>query len=234
MLGLLEKVLAETTIARLRISSIEPMDVTPELIRLAASEPRLARHFHVPLQSGCDRILRLMNRRYWTRQYAERILAIHQRVPNCGIGADVMVGFPGETDEDHKASLRFIESLPFTYLHIFPYSARPNTPAAASGGQVEGRVSHERSREIRSVIEEKRRSFLAAQVGRTLSVLTLEEARPNEKLERQAPEDQFPVALSSNYVRVALPGAALPRNTLLDVRVGRAAGGLLYGYLEAD
>jgi len=233
-LGLLEKVLAETTIARLRISSIEPMDVTPELIRLAASEPRLARHFHVPLQSGCDRILRLMNRRYWTRQYAERILAIHQRVPNCGIGADVMVGFPGETDEDHKASLRFIESLPFTYLHIFPYSARPNTPAAASGGQVEGRVSHGRSREIRSVIEEKRRSFLAAQVGRTLSVLTLEQARPNEKLERQAPEDQFPVALSSNYVRVALPGATLPRNTLLDVRVGRATGGLLYGYAEAD
>ena len=233
-LGLLEKLLAETTIARLRISSIEPMDVTPELIRLAASEPRLARHFHVPLQSGCDRILRLMNRRYWTRQYAERILAIHQRVPNCGIGADVMVGFPGETDEDHKASLRFIESLPFTYLHIFPYSARPNTPAAASGGEVEGRVSHGRSREIRSVIEEKRRSFLAAQVGRTLSVLTLEEARPNEKLERQAPEDQFPLALSSNYVRVALPGAALPRNTLLDVRVARAAGGLLYGYAEAD
>jgi len=84
------------------------------------------------------------------------------------------------------------------------------------------------------VIEEKRRSFLAAQVGRTLSVLTLEEARPNEKLERQAPEDQFPLALSSNYVRVALPGAALPRNTLLDVRVARAAGGLLYGYAEAD
>ena len=234
LLGLLEKVLAETTIARLRISSIEPMDVTPELIRLAASEPRLARHFHVPLQSGCDRILRLMNRRYWTRQYAERILAIHERIPNCGIGADVMVGFPGETDEDHKASLRFIESLPFTYLHIFPYSARPNTPAAASHDQVDGRVSHERSREIRSVIEEKRRSFLAAQVGRTLSVLTLEEARPNEKLERQAPEDQFPLALSSNYVRVALPGAALPRNTLLDVRVARAAGGLLYGYAEAD
>ena len=229
-LGLLERVLAETTIARLRISSIEPMDVTPELIRLAGSEPRLARHFHVPLQSGCDRILRLMNRRYWTSQYAERILAIHERIPNCGIGADVMVGFPGETDEDHRRSLRFIESLPFTYLHIFPYSARPNTPAAASCGQVEGRVSHERSREIRSVIEEKRQGFLAAQVGRTLSVLTLEEARPGEKLERQDPEDKFPVALSSNYVRVALPGAVLPRNTLLDVRVGRAAGGLLYGY----
>ena len=145
-----------------------------------------------------------------------------------------MVGFPGETDEDHKASLRFIESLPFTYLHIFPYSARPNTPAAASCGQVEGRVSHERSREIRSVIEEKRQGFLAAQVGRTLSVLTLEEARPGERLERQEPEGNSPVALSSNYVRVALPGAVLPRNTLLDVRVGRATGGLLYGYLEAD
>ena len=90
----------------------------------------MAQHFHVPLQSGCNRILRLMNRRYWTKQYAERILAIREQLPNAAIGADVMVGFPGETDQDHAASLRFIESLPYTYLHIFPFSARPGTPAS--------------------------------------------------------------------------------------------------------
>ena len=112
---MVERILRETSIARIRISSIEPMDVSPALIRLVAAEPRMAQHFHVPLQSGCDRILRLMNRRYWTRQYAERMLAIHEQIPNAAMGADVMVGFPGETDQDHAASLRFIESLP---LHL--------------------------------------------------------------------------------------------------------------------
>ena len=119
-LGMVERILRETSIARIRISSIEPMDVSPALIRLVAEEPRMAQHFHVPLQSGCDRILRLMNRRYWTSQYAERLLAIHEQIPNAAMGADVMVGFPGETAQDHAASLRFIESLPYTYLHIFP------------------------------------------------------------------------------------------------------------------
>ncbi|HLI30116.1 MAG TPA: MiaB/RimO family radical SAM methylthiotransferase, partial [Terriglobia bacterium] len=118
-LGLLKRILDETAIHRLRISSIEPMDVSPELIRLVASERRMADHFHVPLQSGCDRILRQMNRRYWTSQYAERITAIREMMPHCGIGADVMTGFPGETSQDHAASARFIDSLPFTYLHIF-------------------------------------------------------------------------------------------------------------------
>ena len=112
----------------------------------------MAQHFHVPLQSGCDRILRLMNRRYWTKQYAERMLAIHEQIPNAAMGADVMVGFPGETDQDHAASLRFIESLPYTYLHIFPFSARPGTPASTAAGQVNGRVARERSQEIRAVI----------------------------------------------------------------------------------
>ncbi len=220
-LRLLEKILAESSIARVRISSIEPMDVSPELIRLVAQETRLAQHFHVPVQSGCDRILRLMNRRYWTGQYAERILAIREQIPNCGIGADVMVGFPGETDQDHAASVRFIASLPFTYLHLFPYSPRPMTPAAAQSPQVNGRVARERSQEIRSLIAEKRQVFLADQVGRTLSALTLDEADGGAR-----------VALSSNYLKVALPASEVARNTLLNVRVGRAHGEVLYGYPE--
>lgn len=218
-LGLLERILAETSIPRLRISSIEPMDVSPELICLAARETRLAQHFHVPLQSGCDRILRQMNRRYWTTQYAERILAIHEKIPNCGIGADVMVGFSGETDRDHAMSARFVESLPFTYLHIFPYSARPLTRAAALPQAVNGRVARERGQEIRSLVETKRRAFLLAQVGRTLSALTLDEVSEGGR-----------VALSSNYLKLALPGSDVAPNTLLEVRVGRVAGGMLYGY----
>lgn len=222
-LGLLEQILAQTSLARLRISSIEPMDVSPELIRLVAREPRLAEHIHVPLQSGCDRILRRMNRRYWAAQYAERILAIREQIPGAGIGADVMVGFPGETDQDHAASVRFIQSLPFTYLHVFPYSARPMTPAATAPCQVNGRVIHERGQEIRFLMAEKRLRFLEAQVGRTLSALTLDEAHAGAR-----------VALSSSYLKIALPGSDVPANTLLNVQVGRVHDGFLYGYAEVD
>ena len=220
-LGLLERILAGTSIARLRISSIEPMDVSRDLIRLAASEPRLADHFHVPLQSGCDRILRAMNRRYWTRQYAERIHAIRDQLPHAAIGADVMVGFPGETAADHDTSLRFIDSLPLTYVHVFPYSRRPGTPAAGRLGQVEGSVARERGRAIRAAVNEKRQAFLATQIGRSLAALTLDDEA-----------DGAPVALSSNYLKVALPGADVRPNTLLGVGIGRLAGDMLYGYAE--
>jgi len=220
-LGLLEGILQETSIRRIRISSIEPMDVGGALIRLVAQEPRLARHFHVPLQSGCDRMLRLMNRRYWAAQYADRLLAIHAQVPNAGIGADVMVGFPGETDQEHAASLRFIDSRPFTYLHIFPYSARPGTPAADSPHQVNGRVARERSREIRALIAEKRRAFLNAQIGQSVSALTLDETADGAR-----------IALTTNYLKVALLGSELPANRLLNVWVGRVQNALLYGYPE--
>jgi len=220
-LSLLERLLNETAIARLRISSIEPMDVTPSLIKLAAGEARLAQHFHIPLQSGCSRILRLMNRRYWPSQYAERIFAIREQIPNAGIGADVMVGFPGETGPDHAASASFIESLPFTYLHIFPYSARPQTPAAASPQQVNGRVAHERANEIRALLARKRQAFLQAQVGCKLSALTLGESQGGER-----------VSLSSNYLKIVLTGSNLPPNTLVDVQVGRVHEGLLFGFAD--
>jgi threonylcarbamoyladenosine tRNA methylthiotransferase MtaB len=183
----------------------------------------MAQHFHVPLQSGCDRILRLMNRRYWTKQYAERILAINEQIPNAAIGADIMSGFPGETDQDHAASLRFIESLPYTYLHIFPFSARPGTPAATASGQVNGRVARERSQEIRAVINAKRQAFLAAQVGQSLPALTLDEV-----------EDGARVALTTNYLKVALPGSEVPANRLVNVSIGRVTSGKLFGYVEAE
>ena len=218
-LGLVERILGETAIPRLRISSIELMDVSAELIGLVASEPRLAQHFHVPLQSGSDRILRAMNRRYWTRHYAERIERIHAQIPNCGIGADVMVGFPGEAEEDHRASLRFIESLPFTYLHLFPYSARPGTPAAARRDHLNGRIIHERGQEIRAAMAAKRARFLEAQVGRTLSAVSLDEEESGAR-----------VALSSNYLKIVLPGSDARSNNLLTVEIGRALDNLLYGY----
>lgn len=218
-LGLLERILAETAVARIRISSIEPMDVSPALIRLVASERRMADHFHIPLQSGSDRILRLMNRRYWTPQYADRVLAIREALPHAGIGADVMTGFPGETEADHRASAEFIERLPMTYLHVFPYSARPNTAAATRDEQVPGRVSHERLRELRSLIAGKRQAFLDAQVGRTVSALTLGDERRG-----------YRAALTSNYLPLSLGASAYKPNTMLDVTVCRVSEGTLFGY----
>jgi threonylcarbamoyladenosine tRNA methylthiotransferase MtaB len=217
---MVERLLRETSIARIRISSIEPMDVHPAMIRLVAEEPRMAQHFHVPLQSGCDRILRLMNRRYWAKQYAERLLAIHEQIPNAALGADVMVGFPGETRQDHAASLRFIESLPYTYLHIFPFSARPGTPASTAANQVSGRMARERSQEIRAVIDAKRQDFLARQLGRDLPALTLDQT-----------EERARCALTTNYLKVALPGAEVPANRLVDVSIGRVTSGKLFGYV---
>jgi len=209
-LGLIKQILSETGIPRLRISSIEPMDVSKEMINLVATEPRMAQHFHVPLQSGSNRILRLMSRRYWATQYAERIISIRQRIPACGIGADVMVGFPGESESDHAESLRFIESLPFTYLHIFPYSARPGTPAAGRPEQLDGRRIHERVREMKSLIAAKRSRFLQAQIGQKLSAVVLHKA-----------PDGVPSALSSNYLQISLPGSGVSPNTLVNVEIGR-------------
>jgi threonylcarbamoyladenosine tRNA methylthiotransferase MtaB len=222
-LGMVERILRETSIERIRISSVEPMDVSPALIGLVAAEVRMAQHFHVPLQSGCDRILRLMNRRYWTKQYAERILAIHEQIPNAAIGADVMVGFPGETDQDHAASMRFIEALPFTYLHIFPFSARPGTPASIAAGQVNGRVARERSQEIRDIISAKRRVFLATQVGLRTPSLALAHR-----------DENAPVVLTTNYLNVVLPGSEVRPNRMVDVHIGRVDSGKLFGCVVVE
>ena len=244
-LGLLDRILSETAIPRLRISSIEPMDVSPALIRLAACEKRIAEHFHVPLQSGSDRILRSMNRRYWTSQYAERILAIREELPHAGIGADVMTGFPGEAPEDHRLSAEFIERLPFTYLHVFPYSARPGTPAAGRAEQVDGRIAHERGRALRVLMAGKRHAFLESQVGRTLSAVTLDRtpraaaagrtgdsgSKASASLCNSEPMSHSRAALSSNYLPLSVHDSDLPANLLVDVQIGRVADGTLHGFV---
>src|SRR5205807_2760064 len=117
-------------IAKLRLSSVEPMDWTDDLIELMKSSPRIAKHAHIPLQSGSDRILRQMHRKYRPWHYAEKVEKIRNAMPDAAIGADVMAGFPGESDKLFEESRRFIAQLPFTYLHVFTYSARPGTAAA--------------------------------------------------------------------------------------------------------
>ena len=124
---LIRRLLDETPIARLRLSSVEPMDWSDDLLGLVAASGRIAKHVHAPLQSGSDRVLRRMHRKYRPRHYADRILKARASMPDAAIGADVMTGFPGETDAEFEESRAFIESLPFTYLHVFTYSERPGT-----------------------------------------------------------------------------------------------------------
>jgi threonylcarbamoyladenosine tRNA methylthiotransferase MtaB len=170
---LVRAILEHTGLERLRLSSIEPMDWTDELIELVAGSPRIANHAHVPLQSGSDRILRRMHRKYRPWHYQERIRRIRSAVPVAAIGADVMVGFPGETEADFEENRRFIAELPFTYLHVFTYSARPGTPAAAMPQQVASEVKRERNRVLRELAAEKKTAFMQSLVGQTLSTITL-------------------------------------------------------------
>ena len=133
---LLRVLLNETDIQRFRFSSVEPMDWSDDLLQLVAESPRIAKHVHIPLQSGSDTVLRRMHRRYRPNHYESRVRLARELMPDAAIGADVMVGFPGETEAEFEETRAFIELLPFTYLHIFPYSERPGTPAAERKDQV--------------------------------------------------------------------------------------------------
>ena len=153
------RILDETDLEQLRFSSIEPQDVTEDFVALVASSPRLAPHFHVPLQSGSDRILRAMHRWYRAAHYAERVELIRRLLPDAAIGADVIVGFPGETDADFDATAQFIAALPFTYLHVFSFSERPGTAAANLADRVPAQVIRERARALRDLAQKRQPPF---------------------------------------------------------------------------
>jgi threonylcarbamoyladenosine tRNA methylthiotransferase MtaB len=209
-LELLRRIIEETSVQRLRISSIEPLDVTHDLIDFFASNVRIAPHFHMPLQSASDRILAAMHRWYRAEHYARRVELIHDRLPNAAIGADIITGFPGESEADHAATLEFISVRPFTYLHVFSFSQRPGTKAATLPGQVPGHIIKTRARELRSLAHSKSAAFRRSQIGRTLRVLTLR---------RDVPDDaESTPALSENYLQVQLP-VVLPPNLFVDATV---------------
>jgi threonylcarbamoyladenosine tRNA methylthiotransferase MtaB len=209
--GLIRLLLVATEVARLRLSSVEPMDFSDDLLGLMAESTRIAKHVHAPLQSGCDRTLRRMHRKYRPRHYADRITKARAWMPDAAIGADVMVGFPGETDADFEESRAFIEDLPFTYLHVFTYSERPGTPAAAEPGSVPMTVRKERNRILRELSERKNLEFRQRMVGRTLSAVTLNEPG---------------AALSGNYLKIEM-AALREANRIVDLKIdGVSCSGL--------
>jgi len=175
------------------------MDWTDELISLVAASPRIAKHAHVPLQSGSDAVLRRMHRKYRPWHYREKIEKIRATMPSAAIGADVMAGFPGETDDEFEATRRIIEELPFTYLHVFTYSARPGTPAAAMPNQVPVHVARERNKILRDLAAEKKIAFMRSFIGKKLEAITLNVAHNSD-------DGDFTEALTDNYQKLYLKG----------------------------
>jgi threonylcarbamoyladenosine tRNA methylthiotransferase MtaB len=205
--AVVRRILRETSLEQLRFSSIEPQDVTEDFVALVASSPRIAPHFHIPLQSGSDRILRAMHRWYRAEHYAERLRVIRRYLPGAAIGADVIVGFPGESEADFEGTIEFIERLPFTYLHVFSFSERPGTGAAKLTDRVEHTVIRERARSLRALASKKAAAFRTSQAGLTMRAVTL--ARIG---------DDWTEALTGNYLKVRIAGR-LPANQWCDVRL---------------
>ena len=186
-----------------RISSLEPMECTPEIVDLVAGGETFAPHFHLPLQHASDRVLTAMRRPYTIVQYAALVDSIRARIPHASIGSDVIVGFPGETDEDFEQLVSYLKRSPLTHVHVFPYSDRPGTPASRMSGKVPGAVVRERARRIRDVAAALTTRFHDAQVGTTHRALTLEDGS---------------LAVTGNYLKLRIP-PGLERNQWIRVRV---------------
>jgi threonylcarbamoyladenosine tRNA methylthiotransferase MtaB len=187
------------TVERLRLSSIEPREVTDELIALVASSSIICRHLHIPLQSGDDGILAAMGRDYNAAFFRDLVRKLQAAMPGVAVGIDVMAGFPGETETAFAKTLRLVEAMPVAYLHVFPFSRRPGTPAAAMSGQVHEGEKKRRTRILRLLAEEKRRAFGTRFIGEPLMVLV--EGRMDKTT-------GYPLGFSDNYIPVAVRGGA--------------------------
>ena len=187
-----EAIAAASGEMRIRLGSLEPTVVTPEFCRRLRATGKVCDHFHLSLQSGCDRTLKAMNRKYDTARFYESVCALREAFPDCGLTADLIVGFPGETEEDHRASLDFIRRCGFSAVHVFPYSKRPGTRAAEMPGHLPNAAKAQRANEAQTVADETETAYLASCVGKTLSVL----------FERE--EEDLSIGHAANYTQVCV------------------------------
>ncbi len=193
-------------IERFRISSIEPNLLKDEIIEFVAKSQRFVPHFHIPLQSGSNRMLKLMKRRYKRELYVERVIKIKALMPYCCIGVDVIIGFPGETEADFMETYQFLNELDISYLHVFTYSERPNTIAAVMKGVVPHKIRQERSKMLRNLSEKKKRKFYEENIGKNATVLF-----------EQDVEEGMMHGFTENYIRVVAKYDPLLINTLKNV-----------------
>lgn len=209
-------------VERIRLSSLEPDDLDGDTIDAIAQSRKTARHLHLPLQSGDDRILRSMRRPYTLRRFSDLLAAVRRAVPEMTFGTDIIAGFPGETEEQFNRSYQAVRDLPITHLHVFTYSRRPGTAAAAMAGQIPGPVMRERSQRLRDMFEKKQRAYWETQSGSTTPVLFESHA------------NGLWTGLGEHYFRVGVPSREELGNALRTVRLTRAAEGGMSGDLIAQ
>jgi threonylcarbamoyladenosine tRNA methylthiotransferase MtaB len=220
LVDLLRAILCETGLPNIRLTSLEPREFRPALVELLVSEPRLCPHLHIPLQSGHDDVLRGMRRGYDTNYVRKLFGQLLSQRPEIAIGSDVITGFPGETHAQFSETVDFIRSLPIAYLHVFSYSDRPGTAAAAMPGKVAPEVTKQRTSKLRSVSEHLREAFLSLLVGQTLQVLI-------ER--RREPGASRLIGLSGNYMRVHTHGPDSWMNEIIPLRIVRCEGEVAFG-----
>jgi len=202
--------------ARLRLGSLQPSIMTGDFCKELSKIPNICNHFHLSLQSGCDKTLKRMGRKYTTEQVAANMKAIRKHFPGCGITADLIIGFPGETDDEFEQTLSFVEKAEFSDMHVFPYSARPGTKAAEMEGQIEKEIKRVRSRMVTAVAKDKALEFKKTYLEKTVEVL----------FERD--KKGFSIGHTTNYLEVAAK-PQVERNTIKTVKITAYANGVLYG-----
>ena len=215
---LLYALLEKTQGCRIRLGSVEPQEVSDALIGCVQQSSRICPHLHIPLQSGCDRILKGMNRHYTTEQFQATIQRVTAKIPQVSIGIDVITGFPGERDEDHRKTFDFIAALPVHYLHVFPFSSRPGTPAASMPNPVSGDVAKSRAAELRQLGERKSHDYAQTFIGQDVDVV-LESRTKNSHWH----------GTSAEYLNVLVEGEEGRSGDLIKVTIAGFLEGILVG-----
>lgn len=217
---LLSAIDQEALIDRVRLSSLEPNEITNDFLQLVHHTPRICRHFHIPLQSGDDTILQRMHRPYTRKQFRELIWNIHERFPEAAIGLDILIGFPGETEQSYQNTYSLVDELPISYLHVFPFSSRPGTPAHRYPNKVPDPLIKKRARNLRLLAQKKKMAFYRKFQGRNLQIVVEGKKDPETGLFK---------GFSDNYVSVSVTGNDDMINALVDVSIQRVGKNGCFG-----
>ena len=221
LVDLISLIETNTGIKRLRLGSIEPNEITDELISSIGASDVICPHLHIPLQSGDNQVLRRMNRHYSSDDFYQMVEKIHTQIPGIAFGFDIITGFPGESEEEFNNTVRLVESLPVSYLHVFPYSRRPGTPAADMKEQVAGDVAKARAAHLRTLSLEKQQRFAETHIGRSLEVV-VEAGRSGDGLFK---------GLAGNYLPVCFKAEGALAGTLQQIAIKEWSAGSLFGEL---
>ncbi|MCW6701732.1 tRNA (N(6)-L-threonylcarbamoyladenosine(37)-C(2))-methylthiotransferase MtaB [Anaerococcus sp. NML200537] len=209
LIDVIENVAKVDGIKRIRLSSMEPRHITKDFLERMKATGKACDHFHLSLQSGSDDILKAMNRKYDTKTFKEKVELIREVFPNAGLTTDIIVGFPTETEQNHKDTMAFVDRIKFAKTHLFKYSQRDGTKAAKMGGQVNGNIKKDRLKDLEKIEDTNRKEFLDKQIGKTLSVL----------FESKADIKGFKSGYSTNYLRVNVKDPSIEDNEIFDVKI---------------